>query len=281
MIEQIFVARERELAQLNGFLDRALAGQGQVCFITGEAGAGKTALVTEFARRAQSAHADLLVAMGVCNAQTSIGDPYLPFRQVLNMLTGDVEARLAQGSITQENAGRLQDFLRVSGQAVMEYGPDLVDIFVPGAALVSRVGTKVAQRAGWLERLEALSEQKAAGAGGSAPDQSHIFEQYTDVLNALAMQQPLLLVLDDLHWVDASSVELLFHLSRSISESRILILGTYRPADVALGRSGERHPLEPVFNELQRYFGDMTVNVGHGEADTGRQFTEIRVVDKP
>ena len=39
MLEQVFVARERELAQLNTFLDHALSGQGQVCFVTGEAGA--------------------------------------------------------------------------------------------------------------------------------------------------------------------------------------------------------------------------------------------------
>lgn len=107
MTEQIFVAREHELAQLNEFLDRILAGQAQVCFVTGEAGSGKTALVTEFARRAQEAHADLLVAHGTCNAQTGLGDPYLPFREVLGLLTGDVEAKLAQGAITEENASRL------------------------------------------------------------------------------------------------------------------------------------------------------------------------------
>ncbi|MFQ5814295.1 MAG: ATP-binding protein, partial [Anaerolineae bacterium] len=47
MAQQVFVARERELAQLNEFLNQALAGQGTVCFVTGEAGSGKTALVTE------------------------------------------------------------------------------------------------------------------------------------------------------------------------------------------------------------------------------------------
>jgi adenylate cyclase len=80
---QVFVARERELARLNGFLSRALAGQGTVCFVTGEAGSGKTALITEFARRAEEANADLVVAIGNCNAQTGIGDPYLPFREIL------------------------------------------------------------------------------------------------------------------------------------------------------------------------------------------------------
>ena len=60
-----FVAREGELAQLGQFLDRSLDGLGHVCFVTGEAGSGKTALVTEFARRAQEAHRDLVIAVGV------------------------------------------------------------------------------------------------------------------------------------------------------------------------------------------------------------------------
>ncbi|MBS1253063.1 MAG: hypothetical protein MAG451_02108 [Anaerolineales bacterium] len=49
---------------------------------------------------------------------------------MLGLLTGDVEAKLAQGAITQENAGRLQDFVRVSGQALVDLSPDLIDIFV-------------------------------------------------------------------------------------------------------------------------------------------------------
>jgi len=78
----VFVARERELAKLDRFLKLALAGQGRVAFVTGEAGSGKTTLVQEFARRAQDAHADLRVASGNCNAYTGIGDPYLPFREI-------------------------------------------------------------------------------------------------------------------------------------------------------------------------------------------------------
>ena len=56
MERHVFVARERELSQLDSFLSRALAGRGQVCFVTGEAGSGKTAMITEFARRAQAQH---------------------------------------------------------------------------------------------------------------------------------------------------------------------------------------------------------------------------------
>ena len=71
-------------------LARSRSGEGQVCFVTGEAGAGKTTLTAEFAHRARTADDTLLIALGNCNAQTGIGDPYLPFREVLGQLTGHV-----------------------------------------------------------------------------------------------------------------------------------------------------------------------------------------------
>jgi ABC-type oligopeptide transport system substrate-binding subunit len=280
-MEQVFVARERELSLLKRFLDRTLAGHGTVCFVTGEAGAGKTALVTEFARRAQAEHEDLLVAVGQGDAQTGAGDPYLPFREVLGLLTGDVEAKLAQGAITRENAGRLRDFLRVSGQALVDLGPDLIDIFVPGVGLATRAGAFLAGKVGWLERLEELTERKAAGPGDTDLDQSRIFEQYTNVLTALAAQQPLMLVLDDLQWADAASINLLFRLGRRIGESRVLLAGTYRPDEVALGRGGERHPLEKVLAELKRYHGDIWIDLGEAEEMEGRQFVDAFLDTEP
>ncbi len=272
-----FVARECELARLDELLARALAGQLALCFVTGEAGSGKTALVTEFARRAEQSHNDLVFAIGECNAQTGIGDPYLPFREILSLLTGDVERKLAEGAITEENGRRLHAFLRSSGKAVLDYGPALVEIFVPGSELLARVGAKVAKRLGWTDRLNELMRQRrgAAAAQAAGLDQSHIFEQYANVLNNLAKDRPLILVLDDLHWVDPASASLLFHLCRRISEIRMLIIGTFRPAEVAVGRSGDRHPLDPVLNDVKRQFGDVRVDLDTAGGSEGR-----RVVDE-
>ncbi len=60
-------------------------------FLLGEAGSGKTSLMREFGRMAQEAHPDLLVVGGQCNAQTGPGDPFRPFRDILGILTGDLE----------------------------------------------------------------------------------------------------------------------------------------------------------------------------------------------
>ena len=116
-MDQIFIAREEQLKQLGDCLAQAVGGQGRVCFVSGEAGSGKTSLVQEFVRRAQEGDKDLAVAVGLCDAQSGIGDAYLPFREVLGQLTGDVDAKLAQGAITKENAGRLRSMLMCSAES--------------------------------------------------------------------------------------------------------------------------------------------------------------------
>jgi len=288
----VFVTRQRELTQLGEFLDSALAGQGRVVFVIGDAGQGKTALIQEFARRAQAAHLDLGVAGGNGRAHVGIGDPYLPFREILGLLTGDVEARWAAGAMPREQVRRLWHTLPLAVQALVEDGPDLIDLFVPGVALVKRAAafTPWPGEADWLPRLEELVERKAAIPGDPNLQQSGLFEQYTRVLEALARQRPLLLILDDLQWADAGSTSLLFHLGRRIEGSRILIVGAYRPAEVALGRPAspllaggieggrERHPLAPLVNEFKRDFGDIEVAL---DQDGDRPFVDAFLDTEP
>lgn len=281
----VFVGREKELQLLDKRLGLVIEGRGQVCFVTGEAGFGKTSLATEFARRAQQRHKDLLVVIGDCNAHTGISDPYLPFRELLSMLMGDTDDRVAQGMTTEENAGRLQGFLGVSKRIVADVGPDLIDIFLPGVGLATRAGALVVgdksarkkRNAGFASSAAALA-MADAGAGS---EQSRIFEQVTSVLTSLAEQKPLLLILDDLHWVDDSSASLLFHLARRIEGSPIQVIGTYRPEEVALGRGEARHPMEQVVSELKRHYGDPVVVLGdETEAET-RQFIDMLIDSEP
>ncbi|MFQ5343278.1 MAG: hypothetical protein ACE5F6_17195, partial [Anaerolineae bacterium] len=184
-------------------------------------------------------------------------------------------------AITRENASRLRAFLRVSGKVLVELGPDLIELFVPAAGLATRAGAFLAGRAGWLNHLDRLTERKSAFGDSSSLDQSRIFQQYTDVLKALATQQPLILVLDDLHWVDGSSAGLLFHLARRIGENRILIVGTYRPEDVTLGQNGDRHPVEGIASEFKRYHGDIWVTLGQAVNGEGRAFVEALLDAEP
>jgi serine/threonine protein kinase/tetratricopeptide (TPR) repeat protein len=274
----VFVAREQELSLLGKYLDAALSGKGQVVVVKGEAGSGKTALIQEFIWRAQESNSDLIVSSGKCNAQTGIGDPHLPFIEIFSLLTGDVETKWAAGVMTRERALRLWNLIPLSAKAILDKGPDLIDTFIPGSGLVSRCEASTSSGASWLFSLKKFVDRKASLPPDSMLQQSNLFEQYTRVLETLAQERPLVLILDDLQWMDAGSISLLFHLGRRITGCRILIIGAFRPSEVDEGRAGERHPLVPVLHEFKRDFGDFEVEVGQTE---GRRFIDAFLDTEP
>jgi len=274
----VFVACVQELEKLGRSLEEALSNKGRVIFVTGEAGSGKTALVQEFAQRVQEKYPDLIVASGKCNAHAGIGDPYLPFIEILSLLTGDVEAKWTAGVISREHALRLWNLLPLAVKALLDDGQDLINLFVPGAALTSRSEAFSSRMTCWLAGLKKLVDRKSSLPADLMLQQSNLLEQYTRVLQDLAKEKPLLLVLDDLQWTDPGSASLLFHLGRRIQGNRILILGAFRRAEVALGRGEERHPLEPIIHELKRDFGDIEVEVGKTQA---RQFVDDLIDTEP
>jgi predicted ATPase len=273
MEKDVFVGRERELAQLNAYLDRALAGHGQVCFVVGEAGSGKTALIDRFLEQVLAAHPKALVAVGTSNAQSGIGDPYLPFRETVAMLTGKVPNK--HRAMSQDDS-RLRTALVRSVQVLVEVAPELIGLFVPGASLAGAVGKALANKAGWMDKLDELTKKEKGTV-----EQARIFEQYTAFVQRLSAEQPLILFLDDLQWADSASVGLLFHLARQIESSRVLVVGAYRPNDVALGRNGARHPLEPVVNELSRYKGEIRIDLDQISAEESRRFVDALLDSQP
>ena len=292
MERSLFVAREGELQRLDRFLDAALAGEGQVCFVSGEAGSGKTALVTEFARRAEELHPDLIAAFGQADAQTGIGDPYLPFREVLGLLTGDTSTRRDR-TISPENANRLRKWVGVSARFLVELAPELVGLLVPGAGVALKAAKATAEMTGWLGKTEKTKQSDPdAATGDSRLDQEIVFEQYTRFVTSLAEETPLLLILDDLQWADPSSIALLFRLGRRIGQSRVLIVGTYRPEELALEAAvtdpaverhpaGARHPLEKVIAELKRYQGEIELSLDATDEAERRAFVDSLLDNEP
>ncbi len=120
---------------------------------------------------------------------------------------------------------------REAGQLRLEMGA--------GASDIAQVVPDVQER---------LPDLQAARASDD-PDQARfrLFSSITSFLNRASQNQPLVLVLDNLHWADASSLRLLEFVAQEMSESRLLVVGTYRDVDVSRG-----HPLYRALGELTR-----------------------------
>jgi hypothetical protein len=269
-----FVGRKAEIDQLCTSLAQALSGKSQVRFITGSAGTGKSSLIEAFSQHVQAKHPDLVVVSGQCNAHTGASDPYLPFLTVLEQLTSGNQEETGQSQAQSERSSRLKSLARISAETLMEHAPQLIGTLIPGSSVIIGALKFAAKQAGWTDKLARIEEagKSPDAASQGAIDQEKIIQQYSAVLSSLARRHPLIIVLDDLHWIDNASCNLLFQLSVRVKSEPLLLIGMYRPNDVALGRNGERHPLETVINELKRYHGEIVIDLDGAKEAERRAF---------
>lgn len=253
----LFVGRERELSLLHSHLKAALAGDGRIIFITGEAGQGKTSLMAEFAHRSLAEYPELVIATGACQELIGFADPYLPFRDLIAMLNGDWQRPWLDGNISAAQVQRLLAIAPQTTRAIEAHAPDLVDILIPATELGLRHKTHHRNL-----------------------DQNQIFYKFGQCLRSLAVQQPLILLLDDLQWIDSASANLLFYLGRQLVNSSILILGAYRPSEVSPKISRD-HPLALVVQELVRYRGEIQVDLDSSIPANERSFIDALLDSEP
>jgi tetratricopeptide (TPR) repeat protein len=224
-----FVGRESELEQLERHLTTAIDGRGHVILVSGEAGIGKTTLVERFLALAAKRHPQIAIAEGQCSERFGHGEAYLPFIEALGtLLSGEEETSLRDKVLS----------------IALETAPSWLEA-VPAVGQALRASYETAQAV--RERFGGEPSRV------TAPDREHVLQEYAGVLTRLSQENPLLLFVDDLQWGDAASVDLLVHLSRRIGGCRILILGTYRPSDVDVGRDGQPHPLRKAVLDMRRY----------------------------
>ena len=139
---------------------------------------------------------------------------------------------------------RLARMAKHTGTAIAEFGPDLIGLVLPPVGMLVHGGVFAGRHA--------LGRKKPPPV---PPSSEHIREQLARTLSQRAAAGPVVAVIDDLHWADHASIELLFHLARTLSTSAepLVIIGTYRPADARIARERFGSPLETMINELRRY----------------------------
>lgn len=209
------VARETEVAALTAALDRAAAGSPSLVLLGGDAGVGKTRLLMHVADLATARGATVVTTH--CVDLGEIGLPYLPFAEALAQLTAE------------PSTAALVD-------RVVEARPALGRL-VPSAGGAARAGGVAAPHA------DGTSPAEDAGS------RLQLFDGLAAVLGAAGTPtSPLVLVVEDLHWADSSSRDVLRFLVARMRSEHLLVVGSYRADDLH-----RRHPLRPVLAELSRH----------------------------
>jgi DNA-binding CsgD family transcriptional regulator len=218
-----FVGRTEELARLGAAADRAAAGTPTAVLVGGEAGVGKTRLVGELVASARRAGATVLV--GGCVELGGEGLPFAPLIEALRGFLRDLDepslARLVPGRARADLARLLPEL----DPATRTGGPDGGG---PGSGMAG-VGP-------------------GPGLGsGLGSDRGRLFELLLVLLERLGAERPAVLVVEDLHWADRSTRDLLAFLVRNLRQGRLLLVMTYRTDELH-----RRHPLRPFLAELDR-----------------------------
>jgi DNA-binding winged helix-turn-helix (wHTH) protein/tetratricopeptide (TPR) repeat protein len=199
----LLVGRDAALAHLGEWLDAAQHGRSHVVFITGDPGAGKTAIAEAFLQSLPNA---VLVARGHALEQYGSGEAYMPVLEALTALCkSDRGSAIVRGLETHAPTWLAQ---------------------MP--SLVATVGQATLQR----ELLGATRER--------------MLREMAEALERVTAEVPLVMLLEDLHWSDKSTIDLVAYIARRKAPARLLLIGTYRPVDVILAQ----HPLKAVKQEL-------------------------------
>ncbi len=238
------VGREAELETAQALLEGVSEGTGSVLAVCGDAGMGKTRLTQEIAQRAQ--RRGMQVIVGSCLSYG--GDiPYLPWADVLRALLG-ISA--------SDRSAQLQQLTR-------------------GLAAAGLTGWEplVAEPLG----LEA-DETELTASLDARLRQQRLFDIVLELLERYARTQPLLLVLDDIHWIDSTSLELLDYVARNVASFPALVLILYRPRDWLEGHWRHlKHADEVMLEELPEAASEELVADLLGVEDAPEQLTELVV----
>ncbi|WP_069802192.1 helix-turn-helix transcriptional regulator [Thermogemmatispora onikobensis] len=212
----VLVGRAGLLSSLQECIERLEESRGQVILLVGEAGVGKSRLVAEM-RRCAEQHG-LLVLQGECFESTR-SLPYGPFLDVLQTLLLQWPAPAA-ARLLEPTAGELSLLL-----------PELSRL--AGLTASSSVPTS--------------SPSTTTAEWSLSPElrRRRLFWSFTRTFLHMASLQPLLLVIEDLHWSDETSLELLLYLARRLSDQPFLLLLTCRSEE-------QQQPLARFLAQLDR-----------------------------
>ena len=223
------VGRDKELGRLKEFLHEAINGKGNTVFVSGEAGIGKTRLVKELEAYAESLGVKVLE--GRCLYESP--PPFLPFREALRNIF-----QVSKSDALPLQQRKIKKVIKESAPHFVKAIP-IVGQIIAGATIAYRTYRDEKGKEKRVE-LEALFERDAG------------LETISNLLVAISAKQPLLLFIDDLHLADTPSLSLLYYLARDIQNSKILVVGAYRPEEVAKTYEGTLHPLLDIMQRMSR-----------------------------
>jgi predicted ATPase len=319
-----FIGREKTLENLRNRLDESIGNKGQMTLISGEAGVGKTRLLSELKRYAKLKSVRCLE--GAC-IYHEVSDPYLPFIEALSDITSPqlVDDSKKYATIEEvfliNNAGNVVSYASRVGANILDedivggmlaavesfvkdafgdeegtpkgletlvYGTtriliehgDLVflAVVISGGEpeglqqdlkeLIQKIERKyhdlLSQWDGEVAKVEEISEiirgltnakykvRRAIKDIDIKKERGRVFERVLQLIIEASQKEPILLILEDIHWADVSSLQLLQYIARNTRNARVFMCATYRPEELDNIQDKKVHPLKEMIVRMSR-----------------------------
>jgi predicted ATPase/predicted Ser/Thr protein kinase len=224
--DQKIVHREVELAALRRTWAATQAGHGHVVCVAGEPGIGKTTLVDDFLAELGSQN-QCFIARGRCSERHAQVAAYLPVIDAL--------ADLMRGE-SRDSTARMAQVVAPTWFA---------QLAAPSDTRPSDTRPSEARPADGKSAADDPAAPHEAGPARAFSQQA-MLREFANLLTEVSRLRPVVLFLDDVHWADHSTVDLLSYFGRHCQQLPVLIIATYRPTEVLLGP----HPFHHAKLEL-------------------------------
>src|SRR5215471_2516726 len=208
------VGRRTEIEVFSKLMEEAGSGQGQILAMVGEAGLGKSRLVHEFTRHQLRPGWLVLEGTSVSYGKAT---PYFPLIEMLRRYF-----QIADG----EGSEGIQDRVVMH---ILELDNTFKDAIPPMLSLLGALPDEVHPSAPWTQFKELIDATERYLGMDPQQRRRYTFDAIKRVLVRESQRQPLLVVFEDLHWIDSETQTFLDSFVESLPTARIVLLVDYRP----------------------------------------------------
>jgi tetratricopeptide (TPR) repeat protein len=238
MTQAAIIGRERELEELLGLLQDAAEGRGGVVFLGGVTGSGKSHLLTTLRERTEDVpELERVEVLGALCYETGANNALGPFGEIMRGLTKDDRRRT--------KARRVLEIVGNVAPPLVELIPFIGKLAATGVKAVSTVGVY------------------ALGGSAEAEHQQLAYDIADSLVKVASDETPLLLMVDDAHWIDTASCEVIRRLAPAAASSPILLVVAFDPQLV-----DDAHPLSRTRSAVLARPSAQTIELGDLGAET-------------